>query len=137
MGVKRFLKKMVIPGYYSYEASKKISENGVKDGIKEIIKEDIEDIPGISHVYKMGRYEGKKEGYSQASYEYEEKLLKQAEEFLNQKKEFSNQKEEYEELLDEYEQYIKEMQSKETLSKEEQEYLSKIIIMENKLVKRM
>ena len=53
-----------------------------------------------------GRYDGMKDGYVEASGEYERKLRKQAEDFLTQKKDFQKAREEYERLLDEYEKYI-------------------------------
>lgn len=135
MGFGRFLKKTLIPGYYQIEIAKQISDNGVKDGIKEIIKQDIEDTPVVSQIYNAGKYEGKKEGYNKASYEYEEKLLKQAELFLKEKDKFSKERESYEKLIDDYESYIESMTYKEDLSEEEQKYLNKIIIMERKLTK--
>lgn len=59
-----------------------------------------------------GRFEAMKEGYSQASGEYERKLRRQAEEFLNQKKTFQKERDEYEKLLSEYEAYIEELEKK-------------------------
>ena len=59
-----------------------------------------------------GRYEGMKDGYIEASREYEKKLLKQAEEFLKQIKDIRREHEEYEHLLKEYEEYIKELERK-------------------------
>lgn len=136
MGFKRFLKKTLIPGYNTIDIIQKVSENGIVDGIKEKMKEDyLEDMPGVSHVYNIGKYDGKKDGYIQASYEYEKKLLKQAEEFFNQKKDFNKQRDEYEQLINEYELYIEEMSTKESLTSEEEKYLNKIMIMERRLIK--
>ena len=59
-----------------------------------------------------GRLEGMKDGYSEASGEYERKLRKQAEEFLNQKKDIEKDYKEYEKLLDAYEKRIKELEAK-------------------------
>lgn len=59
-----------------------------------------------------GRLEGMKDGYTEASGEYERKLKKQADEFLNQMKDVEKEREEYEKLLNEYEQYIKELERK-------------------------
>ena len=53
-----------------------------------------------------------KDGYTEASGEYERKLRKQAEEFLNQKKDAKREKDEYEKLLDDYVAYIKELEEK-------------------------
>lgn len=59
-----------------------------------------------------GRLEGMKDGYNEASGEYERKLKSQAEEFLNQKKDIQRERDEYEKLLDEYETYIKKLEIK-------------------------
>lgn len=136
MGFTRFLKKALIPGYNTFDMIQKVAENGVVDGIKEKIKEDyLEDMPVTSHIYNSGKYEGKKEGYVQASYEYEKKLLKQAEEFLNQQNDFNKQRDGYEQLINDYELYIEEMSAKESLTSEEEIYLNKIMIMVRKLIK--
>lgn len=57
-----------------------------------------------------GRYEGMKDGYAEASWEYETKLKKQAQAFLNQIKDVKRERDEYEKLLDEYEVYIEELE---------------------------
>ena len=59
-----------------------------------------------------GRLEWMKDGYVEASGEYERKLRKQAEEFLNQKKDYTKERDEYEKLLLEYEAFIKELENK-------------------------
>lgn len=59
-----------------------------------------------------GRYDGMKDGYAEASGEYERKLKKQAEEFINQRKDFEKERNEYEKLLSEYEAYIQELEIK-------------------------
>lgn len=59
-----------------------------------------------------GRLDGMKDGFTEASDEYEKKLRKQAECFLNQMKDVQREREEYDKLLSEYENYIKELESK-------------------------
>ena len=59
-----------------------------------------------------GRLDGMKDGYIEASGEYERKLRKQADDFLNQKKDYIKERDEYEKLLSEYEEYIKDLESK-------------------------
>lgn len=86
--------------------------------------------------FEKGKHMGKKEGYQQASYEYEKKLLKQAEEFLSQRKKFEEDKEGYEQLIDDYEKYIDEMMQKNNLSEQEKDYMNQIMIMERRLKKR-
>lgn len=137
MGFGRFLKKAIIPGYNAFDMAKKVKDNGFTGGIKERIREDFEDTPGVSQIYQAGKYEGKKEGYVEASYEYEKKLLNQAEAFLKQKNHFEFEKQEYENLIDDYEKYIDEMTNKENLTAEESNYLQQMMIMERKLKKAM
>lgn len=140
MGFGRFLKKALIPGYDMFKTMDKIAEHGVVDGIREKIKEDyLEDMPGVSHIYKMGKDsgvdEGKKIGYKKASFEYEKKLLKQAEEFLKQKEEMINSSIDKDKLLDEYEQYIlkKEIEI-EKLNQEQLNYYKLICEMKKRLL---
>lgn len=86
-------------------------------------------------VFENGRALGKKEGYVQASFEYEKKLINQAEEFLKQKKVFESDKDRYEQLIDEYEIYIDNMMNKSNMSNEEKDYMNKIMVIERKLKK--
>lgn len=66
--------------------------------------------------YKM---DGKKEGYTDASEEYEIKLKKQADHFVNQEKDFRKECDAYEQLLNEYDEYIKVLKLKINKSEEE------------------
>ncbi|KXA08581.1 hypothetical protein [Clostridium perfringens] len=84
-------------------------------------------------VFENGRALGKKEGYVQASFEYEKKLINQAEEFLKQKNVFESDKDRYEQLIDEYEIYIEEMMKKSNMSNEEKDYMNQIMVIERKL----
>lgn len=128
-------------------------KNLFKNTQKEIFRDErgrkvtLGDLTGTGYKYQImsdfftknafndGKHIGKKEGYVQASYEYEKKLLEQAEEFLNQKKDFYSQSEEYENLLDQYERYIDEITVENNLSEQEKDYMNKIMIMERKLKK--
>lgn len=53
------------------------------------------------------REEGRKEGYRNASIEYEKKLLKQVESFLKKEEKIKNDIVEYEELVTNYKEYLK------------------------------
>ncbi|HHD2751338.1 TPA: hypothetical protein ACOTG0_000077 [Clostridium perfringens] len=134
MGFKRFLKKSLIPGYELKSIVENVVTFGVVDGLKEEFKETyLEDMPGISHVYNVGKYDGKKDGYEKASNEYEKKLIKQADEFLKQEKAFEIDRARYEELIDDYEIYIEEMMKKSNMSNEEKDYMNQIMFIERKL----
>ncbi|EHK2400005.1 hypothetical protein [Clostridium perfringens] len=134
MGFKRFLKKSLIPGYELKSIFENVVTFGVVDGLKEEFKETyLEDMPGISHVYNAGKYDGKKEGYEKASNEYEKKLIKQADEFLKQENVFEIDRARYEQLIDDYEIYIEEMMKKSNMSNEEKDYMNQIMVIERKL----
>ena len=136
MGFKRFLKKSLIPGYELKSIVENVVTFGVVDGLKEEFKETyLEDMPGISHVYNAGKYDGKKEGYEKASNEYEKKLIKQADEFLKQENVFEIDRARYEQLIDDYEIYIEEMMKKSNMSNEEKDYMNQIMVIERKLKK--
>ncbi len=73
----------------------------------------------VQHFYERwtqdkqkGRFEGMKDGYAEASGEYERKLRKQADEFLKQIKDVKRERDEYEKLLSEYEEYIEDLEKK-------------------------
>ena len=111
-------------------------EGSVKDGIKRTIKEDFtEDNPIGKAIYQSGKYDGKVEGYEEASGEYEKKLLAQADEFLKQKKDFEKERDEYEALLDAYEQEIDELENKVDRTQAENELLQQLLIRERGLMK--
>ena len=74
-----------------------------------------------------------KQGYVEASKEYEEKLLLQAEHFINQKELLVNEVSDYEELLDEYEIEIEKLEGKLNKTESENQYLSKLLSNERKL----
>lgn len=79
--------------------------------------------------------EGRKQGYEQASNEYEKKLINQADEFIKQKKVFEAERDAYEKLLEEYEDEIQKLISKQKLTEEENEYLKELLLRERKLRK--
>ena len=90
MGLRRFIKHVLVSGTFTTDMVKNmVDEGSVVEGYKKTIKQEItEDNPLTSTIYKTGKFDGKKEGYAEASDEYKKKLLMQAEEFLNQKKDF-------------------------------------------------
>jgi vacuolar-type H+-ATPase subunit I/STV1 len=113
-----------------------VEEGSVIDGVKKTAKEDLcEDNPITSRIYQSGKYEGKKEGYAEASDEYEEKLLKQADEFLKQKYVYESERDEYEALLDEYEKEIDVLSEKVNRTQAENEYLQQLLLRDRKLRK--
>lgn len=131
MSIGKFLKKQLlltaIPGALPVYMAKKAKEHGVVGAYKEELKET----PGVNLIYKMGKedgnYEGKKEGYLQASNEYEKKLLAQAKEFKEQSQLLKTNSEAKDTLMKEYEIYI-EQQEKiiDRLSSEKRELLDRI-----------
>lgn len=137
MGLKRYLKHLVIPGTYVVDMTKNIiDEGGIVDGIKKTIKDEYtEDNPLTSAIYNSGKYDGKKEGYTEASAEYEKKLLKQADIFLQQTKIYEEERDAYEELLNEYEAEIEKISEKVNRTEAENEYVQQLLLRERKLKK--
>ena len=89
------------------------------------------------HFYNIdpGRHDGKKQGYSEASYVYEKKLLKQADAFLQQTKIYESEGAAYETLLDEYEKEIDMLTEKVNRTQEENVYLQELLLRDRRLRK--
>ena len=134
MGFKRYLARNFIPGKAQWDLIKNIKENGLVNGYKKTFHENLyEDDLLISPIYKHGKTAGKKEGYIQASKEYEHKLIEQAELFISQKKSFEKERDEYEKLLDDYDKLIDELESNLERSESENKLLQILLINERKL----
>jgi hypothetical protein len=104
-------------------------ERSVVEGFKRTVREDLcEDNPITSRVYQAGRYDGKVEGYEEASDEYESKLLKQADEFLKQQEIFDSERDAYEQLLDDYDAEINAFSEKLDRTEAENEYLQQLLL---------
>lgn len=114
-------------------------EGNVSKGVRKVFKETmVEDIPGFGSLYEMGKLDGKKQGYVEASDKYEEKFRKQAELFMEQKGLFESQIEEYERIMDEYEIRIIECEMRygtevDKMSFEQKEKLLNLLIDQRKL----
>ena len=133
MGIGRFLRRTNSIVRIIDTTKNIIEEGSIKNGLKRTVREDLEDTPIVSNIYNMGKYEGKKQGYVDASKEYEEKLLSQAEHFINQKELLINEVSNYEKLLDEYEVEIERLEGKLNKTESENQYLSKLLSNERKL----
>lgn len=138
MGIKRLLWRSTGIGRVIDTVKNIQDEYSIVDGIKRTIKEDYcEDNPITSAFYKAGKYDGKAQGYKEASVEYEQKLLKQGDEFLKQTNNFNNMRDEYERLLDEYEKAIDDLEKKSNRTEIENEYLRMLLSKERELRKRI
>lgn len=128
-----------IPGYSLLKSVKNINNHGIVEGYTKTLKDVyVENMPGVGHVYDLGKHEGKhegmKEGYIRASSEYEKKLLKQAEEFLNQKRGLADNIQERDELLDKYEKCIGDMEAEfNSLTSEQRTLLDEMKALKEKL----
>ena len=89
----------------------------------------------LPHIYNVGKFDGKKDGYVQASKEYEAKLLEQADLFLKQTKDFQKERDAYEELLKEYEVAIAELEEKANRTEQENQLLQLLLLKERQLKK--
>ena len=111
-----------------------VEEGSVSGGLKRTFKEDITEDSLIGKaIYNSGKYDGKKEGYVEASAEYEKKLLAQADEFLKQTKDFVRERDEYEALLDAYEREIDELENKINRTQVENVLLQQLLLKERSL----
>lgn len=79
-------------------------------------------------------FEGKKQGYAEASDEYEKKLLEQADLFLQQEKDFLKEREEYEALIDAYDKKINELQNITEKTQLEKDLLQQLLLKERELI---
>lgn len=129
MGIKDMFKKLGEEAFTD-ERGRKVSYGQLMGtGYKyQIISDKL-----TKHAFNEGKHIGKKEGYVEASYEYEKKLLQQANKFLEQREAFNKENEEYRLLLNEYENYIEKLESREYLSIQEKDYLNQLLLAERKL----
>lgn len=134
MGIKRWIWKRTGIGL-TVETYKNIfKERSIVKGTKKTIKEEFcEDNPFTAPIYKEGKYDGKKEGFAEASDMYKEKLIKLADEFLKQKNLIENKIKEYNELLDDYDAEIKMLVDKIDRTENDNAYLRELLARESKL----
>ena len=134
MGLGRMLWRSTGIGRTIDTVKNMVEEGSVIEGVKKTVKEDwCEDNPITSRVYQAGKYDGKVEGYEEASHEYEEKLLKKADECLKQKQIFESERDAYEALLNEYETEIDALSEKLDRTEAENEYLQQLLLRDRKL----
>jgi hypothetical protein len=106
----------------------------VVEEIKDKVKEGVKKAPILKQVYKMGEYDGKKDGYTEASEKYEDKLIRQLQEFVKKENEHKATSKEKEDLLNEYEAYIEEKETIiDQLTDEQLKLLEIIKEMKNKI----
>ena len=135
MGLKRGLWRSTGIGRTIDTVKNIVDEGSISGGVKRMIKEDLtEDNPLGKMIYDSGRYDGKKEGYEEASAEYEHKLIEQADLFLKQTRVFEEERDEYEKLLDEYDKEIELLENKADNTDRENKYLQELLLKERKLI---
>ena len=134
MGMLRGLWRSTMVGRSIDTIKNMVDEGSVVEGYKRTIKEDwTEDNPVGKTIYNSGKYDGKKEGYVEASYEYEKKLIEQANKFTNEKDTFQRERDEYEALLSEFDKEIQALQEKNNKSQKEVELLNQLLLKEREL----
>jgi len=107
--MKRLIRRAALPQLHAIELGQNIVKYGFKAGVmihKAEMEADIELAISKTSLYKKGQYQGKKDGYVEASNAYAEKLKTQASYFQEHQEEASSKFTEYEELISEYERYI-------------------------------
>ena len=112
MGFKRLLKKGLLGGAGSmieghiFDAIQKKKETGksFRECLSESVKETFtEDFPGTSHVYQMGKTDGRKQGTAEQAKRDETKMKQMREDHERDRKRWNEEKQAYVDLLDETE----------------------------------
>ena len=134
-GIRRALVRNAIPGYTVGRVIKKfVKGDSLGDAIIHEGKEIIcEDTPGLNLIYDVGKFDGKQEGYQEASIEYEKKFVELTNMFLKQKMVHQRQVEEYNKLLDEYEEVITRLENKVEKTEIDNKNLMALLATERKL----
>lgn len=134
MGLKRFIWRHTPEGALIDTIRSVVKEKSLIGGLKRMENEKWkEDNPVTSAIYKSRKYDGKKEGYVEASAVYEKKLLEQADTFLRQKEIFESQRNSYEDLLDQYEEEIDCLEKKVDRTEAENQLLQELLLRERQL----
>ena len=112
MGFKRLLKKGLLGGAGSmieghiFDAIQKKKETGksFRECLSESVKETFtEDLPGTSHVYQMGKTDGRKQGTAEQAKRDETKIRQMCEDHERDRQEWKKIDKEKDELLEEME----------------------------------
>ena len=111
MGFKRLIKKGLLGGGnmitgHILDAIQKKKETGksFRECLSESVKETFtEDMPGTSHVYQMGKTDGRKQGTVEQAKRDEKKMQKMQEDHELDRQEWKRIDKEKDELLDEME----------------------------------
>ena len=108
MGIKRLIKKGFLGGVGGHiiDALQKKKETGksFRECLSESVKETItEDMPGTSHVYQMGKTDGRKQGTVEQAKRDEKKMQKMQTDHERDRQEWKKIDKEKDELIDEME----------------------------------
>lgn len=112
MGFKRLIKKVLLGGAGSmieghiFDAIQKKKETGksFRECLSESVKETItEDMPGTSHVYQMGKTDGRKQGTVEQAKRDEKKMKEMREDHERDRQKWETRDKEKDKLLDEME----------------------------------
>lgn len=109
MGFKRFIDKVLINGPifgHIKDAIKKKNETGksFNECLSESVKETFtEDMPGTSHVYQMGKTDGRKQGTVEQAKRDEKKMRQMRKDHERDRQKWERIDKEKDELLDEME----------------------------------
>ena len=112
MGFKRLIKKGLLGGAggmiegHIFDAIQKKKETGksFRECLNESVKQTFtEDMPGTSHIYQMGKTDGRKQGTVEQAKRDEKKIKKMQEDHELDRQEWKRIDKEKDELLDEME----------------------------------
>lgn len=109
MGIKRLIRKGLLGGAggiiegHIYDAIQKKTETGktFKECLAESVKETVgEDLPGTSHVYQMGKTDGRKQGAIEQAELDEEKMQKMCVDHEHDRKRWEEINKQKDDLID-------------------------------------
>ena len=110
MGLKRLIKKGLLGGGgtliegHIFDAIQKKKETGkpFKECLEESVKETVtEDLPGTSHLYRMGKKDGREQGTEEQAARDEKKMQKLNEQHEHDREKWHKIDKEKDELIDE------------------------------------
>lgn len=110
MGFKRLIKKGLLGGAggmiegHIIDAIQKKKETGksFRECLSESVKETItEDMPGTSHIYQMGKTDGRKQGTVEQAHRYEKKMRKMQKDHERDRQEWEKIDKEKDDIIDE------------------------------------
>ncbi len=135
MGTKRWLKHRLVPFSWLRDTRDIFGEaDTLKDGIKRVLRNGLEDDPITGLIYRVGQDEGKREGVVEASDVYQTKFEEQEKDFWKKVEEWDRVSHEKDVLLDECKE---ELERRENKNNEDDTYMKEIECREQAVLEKL